>query len=98
MSKHTPTPLKIHGIHAQTRHTIISDVNGNFFCSVEKEEDAQNIVKCANNHDAMLKALKDCLEFLCRICARINPQHKDCDGCSETNDWRTLIKQAEEKQ
>ena len=35
--------------------------------------------------------LSDCLYDLCQLCIRLNPQHKDCKQCNDTDDYRDAI-------
>lgn len=43
-----------------------------------------------------IKELKEllscCLEDLCYVCAILNPQHKDCNQCDDTDEYREAIK------
>jgi len=40
----------------------------------------------------MLKVLLgDCLHDLCLLCVRLNPQHKDCEQCDETDYFREAL-------
>ena len=43
------------------------------------------------------EGLKDALREICRMCVRLNPQHKDCTSCEEMERSRLPLLKAEGK-
>lgn len=61
----------------------------------QNQANAELIVKAVNSHPELVEALKESLELTCSLCVRLNPQHKDCNWCNDTNDIREALKKAE---
>ena len=41
-----------------------------------------------------IKALEEANDVICRLCIRLNPQHKDCTSCNDIEDTREPIEKA----
>lgn len=38
--------------------------------------------------------LSDCLHDLCQLCRVVNPQHKDCSQCYDTDPYREALNES----
>ena len=45
----------------------------------------------------LYEGLNDALTEICRMCVRLNPQHKDCKSCEEIERSRQPLRKAEGK-
>ena len=87
------------GIQPEVRGIIIRGDDGGIIARVAtmggtaKEAEANaNLIAASPK---LYEGLRDALREICRMCVRINPQHKNCTSCEEMERSRLPLREAE---
>ena len=91
--EYTKGEWKLYSFKNDTKHRIRLGFAGEDIVAAKSKDDARLIAAAPD----MYEGLKDALREICRLCARLNPQHESCTSCEEMERSRLPLAKAEGK-
>jgi hypothetical protein len=53
------------------------------------------MVECARATQPLIELTEELLDIMCKLCKRVNPQHRNCTSCPDITDYREVLQKYE---